>query len=170
MCSKATAADRALSEPGALHAPSAPNGPAARFAPLIERSQLGFFKLDFAHRQFYYSPAWKNLLGFLDKDLPNVETTWHDLVHPDDSAAAPDCTDRKFPNQTRPFSTEFRMRTKSGGYEWVLANGVQIFGEDSTLQSVLGAMPSIEERKKFEESCIASEERLEALGRAGVIR
>ncbi|MBK8478249.1 MAG: PAS domain-containing protein [Opitutaceae bacterium] len=164
---KATAADRSGSAPGAVYAPSALSGPAARFTPLIERSQLGFFDLDFAQRQFYFSPAWKNLLGFLDKDLPNLETTWRDLVHPDDSAAAPDCTDRKFPNQTRPFSTEFRMRTKGGGYEWVLANGVQIFGEDSSLQRVLGAMSSIQERKEFEESCIASEERLESLGRAG---
>jgi PAS domain S-box-containing protein len=164
---KATAADRAGSEPGALHAPSAPSGPAARFSPLIERSQLGFFDLDFAQRQFYFSPAWKNLLGYLDKDLPNQETTWRDLVHPDDSAAAPDSADRKFPNQTRPFSTEFRMRTKGGGYEWVLANGVQIFGEDSSLQRVLGAMSSIQERKEFEESCVASEERIETLGRAG---
>ncbi len=164
---KATAADRSGSEPGAIHSSSTASGPAARFTALIERSQLGFFDLDFGQHQFYFSPAWKNLLGYLDKELPNQETTWRDLVHPDDSAAAPDSADRKFPNQTRPFSTEFRMRTKSGGYEWVLANGVQIFGEDSSLQRVLGATSSIQERKEFEESCVASEERLDALGRAG---
>ena len=164
---KATAANRSSSAPGAIHPPSTTSGPAARFAALIERSQLGFFDLDFAQHQFYFSPVWKNLLGYLDKDLPNLETTWRDLVHPDDSGAAPDSAERKFPNQTRPFSTEFRMRTKTGAYEWVLANGVQIFGEDSSLRQVLGAMSGIQERKEFEESCIASDERLTALGRTG---
>ncbi len=140
-------------------------GPAARFAPLIERSQLGFFDLDFANQQFYFSPAWKNLLGFLDKDLANQENTWRDLVHSEDSAAAPDHADRRSANQTHAFSSEFRMRTKGDTYEWCLANGVQIFGDDGALLRVLGTMTSIQERKEFEESCIASEERLEVLGR-----
>ncbi len=152
------------STPGATGGAS---GPAARFAPLIERSQLGFFDLDFANQQFYFSPAWKNLLGFLDKDLVNQETTWRDLVHPEDSAAAPDHADRKAANQTRAFSAEFRMRTKGDTYEWFLSNGVQIFGDNGALLRVLGTMTSIQERKEFEESCMASEERLEALGRQG---
>ncbi|HLP00603.1 MAG TPA: ATP-binding protein [Opitutaceae bacterium] len=142
-------------------------GPAARFAPLIERSQLGFFDLDFANQQFYFSPAWKNLLGFLDSDLPNQENTWRDLVHPDDSAAAPDHADRKASNQSRAFAAEFRMRTKTGTFEWVLANGVQVFGDSGVLIRVLGTMSSIQERKEFEESCVASEERLDTLGRQG---
>jgi PAS domain S-box-containing protein len=148
-------------------APAGMTGPAARFAPLIERSQLGFFDLDFANRQFYFSPAWKNLLGFLDKDLADQETTWRDLVHPEDSAAAPDHSDRKSTTQTRSFGTELRMRTKGGSYEWVQCNGIQFFGDDGTLQRVLGTMTSIQERKEFEESCISSEERLETLGRQG---
>ncbi|HQF38388.1 MAG TPA: ATP-binding protein [Opitutaceae bacterium] len=147
--------------------PEAVAGPAARFAPLIERSQLGFFDLDFAAQQFYFSPAWKNLLGFLDKDLANQETTWRDLVHPEDSAAAPDHADRKAANLTRSFSAEFRMRTKGGSYEWVLANGMQTFADDGTLQRVLGTMTSIQERKEFEESCLASEDRLATFGRRG---
>ncbi len=152
---------------GRAASPEAVAGPAARFAPLIERSQLGFFDLDFAAQQFYFSPAWKNLLGFLDKDLANQETTWRDLVHPEDSAAAPDHADRKAANLTRSFSAEFRMRTKGGSYEWVLANGMQTFGDDGTLCRVLGTMTSIQERKEFEESCIASEDRLATFGRQG---
>jgi len=159
---KAIAGGRASQESATL---AGTPGPAARFAPLIERSQLGFFDLDFANRQFYFSPAWKNLLGFLDKDLADQETTWRDLVHPEDSAAAPDHADRRPTNQTRAFSTELRMRTKGGSYEWVLCNGIQFFGDDGTLLRVLGTMTSIQERKEFEESCIASEERLETLGR-----
>ena len=136
-----------------------------RFDPLIDRSQVGFFDLDFAHKQFFFSPAWKNLLGYLDKELPNNETTWRDLVHPEDSAAAPDFSDKRFPNQTRPYTSEFRTRTKTGSYEWVLASGVQIFGEDGSLQRVLGTMLSMQERKEFEEGCLASEERLDLLAR-----
>jgi PAS domain S-box-containing protein len=134
---KSIAGGRAFAESATL---AGTPGPAARFAPLIERSQLGFFDLDFANRQFYFSPAWKNLLGFLDKDLADQETTWRDLVHPEDSAAAPDHSDRRPTNQTRAFSTELRMRTKGGSYEWVLCNGIQFFGDDGTLLRVLGTM------------------------------
>ena len=153
--------------PAAGADPAGAAGSAGRFGPLIERSQLGFFDLDFATQQFYFSPPWKNLLGFLDNDLANQESTWKDLVHPEDSAAAPDHADRKSANQTRAFNAEFRMRTKSGGYEWVQANGVQIFGDDGTLLRVLGTMVSSQERKEFEDSCIASEERLDILSRQG---
>ena len=162
---KATAGGRLAGGSDGLAGAAA--GPGVRFAPLIERSQLGFFDLDFANQQFFYSPAWKNLLGFLDKDLANQETTWRDLVHPEDSAAAPDHADRKSNNQTRAFNAEFRMRTKGGTYEWVVCHGLQMFGEDGALMRVLGTMASIQDRKEFEESCIASEERLDTLGRQG---
>ena len=146
-------------------APPAGANAASRFDPLIERGQVGFFDLDFAHKQFFFSPAWKNLLGYLDKELPNNETTWRDLVHPEDSAAAPDSAEKKYPNQTRPYTSEFRTRTKAGSYEWVLASGVQVFSEDGSLQRVLGTMLSMQERKEFEEGCLASEERLSLLAR-----
>jgi hypothetical protein len=38
-----------------------------------------------------FSPAWKKIVGYADAELPDTLATWHQLIHPEDSSAAPDC-------------------------------------------------------------------------------
>lgn len=60
------------------------------WAKLAHGDAAGFFDLNFDNGETYYSTAWKRLLGYGDDDLANSYDTWLKLIHPDDSAAAPD--------------------------------------------------------------------------------
>ena len=72
-----------------------------RWAALFEGSNFGLFDLNFGSEEIYYSPGWKQMLEFADDELPNTQSTWIDLIHPDDSdAAAP--TNRFAENRTSP--------------------------------------------------------------------
>src|SRR5690606_23748068 len=77
---------------------------------LNERSPLGFFDLNFTAGTVYYSPAWKRMLGFELDELEDTYDTWLKLLHPDDTAAAPDRRARGATTGARPFSLEFRMQ------------------------------------------------------------
>ncbi len=136
-------------------------------AQLNDRSSLGFFDLNFLKNEVYYSAAWKRLLGYADVDLPNTYESWLVLIHPDDSAAAPDRQSRGGTTGTRQYSLEFRMKHARGHYVWVQSVGVQIYGPNGSLQRVIGAHLDIGDRKEFEEAGLRAEERMQQLGDRG---
>ncbi|MFZ5494745.1 MAG: ATP-binding protein [Verrucomicrobiota bacterium] len=156
-----------ISPPG-TPAPAAPS-PAGDdfFRQLSERSPLGFFDLNFRKHEFYYSPTWKRLLGYADAALPDTYDTWLKLIHPDDSAAAPDRQGRAGATGPRAFSHEFRMKHAHGHYVWLQCVGVQHYGPNGALQRVIGAHLDIGDRKEFEEAGLRAEERLAELGDRG---
>jgi len=66
-------------------------GPADHLAALLhERSPLAFFDLNFVKGEAFYSPAFKKLLGYADQAIAAIYDAFLALLHPDDSAAAPD--------------------------------------------------------------------------------
>jgi two-component system, cell cycle sensor histidine kinase and response regulator CckA len=136
---------------------------------LAERSSLGFFDLNFKDSHIYYSVGWKKILGFTEQELANTYDTWLKLLHPDDSAAAPDQVAKKTAAGTRPFSLEFRMQHRRGHYLWIQSCGVQVFGAGGTLERVTGIHIDITERKEQEESALACEERLLGLAHDGLL-
>jgi PAS domain S-box-containing protein len=160
-------------------APAAPAGPATTpgapttgasdsfLTQLNERSPLGFFDLNFLKNEVYYSPNWKRLLGYADTALANTYETWLQLIHPEDSAAAPDRQGRGGGTGARPFSLEFRMKHAQGHYAWVQSVGLQIYGPNGALQRVIGAHLDVSDRKEFEEAGLRAEERLQQLGDRG---
>jgi two-component system cell cycle sensor histidine kinase/response regulator CckA len=137
------------------------------FALLAEKSPLGYFDLNFKDSRVYYSPAWKKILGFTEQELPNTYDTWLKLLHPDDSAAAPDQVAKKSSGGARPFTLEFRMQHRRGHYLWIQCDGVQVFNPAGSLERVVGVHLDITERKEIEESALANEERLQSLATEG---
>lgn len=131
---------------------------------LNERSALGFFDLNFVRQETILSPAWKRMLGYTDSSLANAYESWLSLIHPDDSAAAPDRLAGRAPSTgARPFSVEYRMKHARGHFVWVQSVGVQLFGPNGALQRVVGAQLDITDRKESEEASLRAEERLQTL-------
>ena len=169
-------ATAAAPAPAVAPAPASPTNPASApdhfLTQLNDRSPLGFFDLNFVRNEVYYSPTWKRMLGYSDSALANTYETWLALIHPDDSAAAPDRHGRGGGGTgPRQFSLEFRMKHAQGHYVWVQSVGLQLYGPNGALQRVLGAHIDIVDRKDFEEASLRAEERLLQLadrGRVGV--
>ncbi len=134
---------------------------------LAQSDAAGFFDLNFASDETFYSPAWKRLLGYTDADLANTYDTWLKLLHPDDSGAAPDQIGRHTRSPERTFSVEFRMKHRRGNWVWIHSVGVQYFSAEGELQRVLGFHLDISERKEIEEQGIEAEDRLAALSADG---
>jgi len=134
---------------------------------LSDRSPIGIFDLNFKAGTFYYSAAWKSQLGYGEQELSPTFGTWRNLLHPEDSAAAPDRVSRKSFRGTRAFSTEYRLRHKNGNFVWLQGIGLQVVGPDGGIERVLGAHIDISERKEFEDAAVDSEERFDQLSGPG---
>jgi len=149
-------------------AAAAPDGEAsAAFALLAAHGAVGFFDLDVRTGRVTCSPGWKRLLGYVGPELPDTIEAWRGLIHPDDSAAAPDQIGRRHTVGPRPFSVEFRMRHRLGHWVWIQCLGVQLLSLEGELERVTGLHLDISERKELEETSVASDERLELLASVG---
>ena len=134
---------------------------------LADEGSVGFFDLNFKARQIYYSPAWKRQLGYNANELANSYDSWLRLIHPDDSAAAPDHAPRKHNPGVRSFSVEMRMLHRAGHYLWVQCLGTQVLGPSGELERVTGIQLDINERKELDEPSLLNDERLQRLAVSG---
>jgi len=134
---------------------------------LADQGAVGFFDLNFKAGQVYYSPAWKRVLGYNDNELANTYDSWLRLIHPDDSAAAPDYDGRRKVCGVRGFGVEIRMLHRRGHYVWVHCLGTQVYSSRGDLERVTGLQIDISERKELEENSLVNEERLHRLCEQG---
>ncbi|WP_138223325.1 PAS domain-containing hybrid sensor histidine kinase/response regulator [Nibricoccus aquaticus] len=134
---------------------------------LADQGSVGFFDLNFKAGQIYYSPAWKRLLGYTDTELVNTYDSWLRLLHPEDSAAAPDRVANRRADGIRSFSVEVRMKHRRGHYVWVNCLGAQVFGLSGRLERVTGLQIDISERKEHEDQTYANEDRFHRLTDGG---
>jgi len=142
-------------------------GSAGPWDVLTEGTAAGFFDLNLKTGHVQFSPSWKRLLGYNPAELPDTLETWHRLIHPEDSAAAPDKLARKLPATqvatNRPFSVEFRMQHQRGHWSWIHCIGVQIVSVGGELDRVVGIHLDVNERKEIEDTLLANDARLQSL-------
>jgi len=151
--------------PSAGAAPAA--GDDASFRLLAEKGAAGFFDLNLVTGRAHYSAAWKRIIGYADAELPDTLDHWRQLIHPDDSSAAPDQLGKKLSVSSRPFVVEFRMKHRLGHWVWIQCLGLQVVGEGGELERVIGLHLDISERKELEETSIANDTRMQGLSGTG---
>jgi PAS domain S-box-containing protein len=147
--------------------PALADDQAAALQLFAEKGPIGFFDLNLGASKVTYSPAWKRMLGYSDSELADTYEAWTGLLHPEDSAAAPDKAGRKFKIGARPFSVEFRMRHKLGHWAWIHCAGLQLVSPAGELERVIGVHIDASERKEMEEASLAGDARLQALADDG---
>lgn len=128
---------------------------------------LSFFDINPQTGAATYSNAWKRTLGYTPAELSDSYATWLDLIHPEDSAAAPDQTGRRTTAGTHAFDAEFRMRHQRGHYVWIHGLGLRIVDENGAVERVTGIIIDITERKEIEEASLANDDRMQELGDGG---
>ena len=136
-------------------------------ASLAAHPGIGFFDLDPPAGRATFSPVWKKMLGYVPAELPDVPATWEQLLHPEDTFAAPFVLGKHVNPGTRPFDVEFRLRHRRGHYLWLHCVGLQFIGDDNLLRRVVGLQVDITERKEVEEASIDGDARLQFLSDEG---
>ncbi|MBI5832757.1 MAG: PAS domain S-box protein [Armatimonadetes bacterium] len=128
-----------------------------RFALAMEASQDGVWDWDVPTGQAYFSPGYAAMLGYEAAELEPTAASWEGLLHPDDRDAAlktaTDCIEGRFDD----FAAEFRMRTKDGGWCWVLGRGKAVTrDEDGRATRLVGTNADISARRCAEDEANAA--------------
>ncbi|MDT4291831.1 PAS domain S-box protein [Methylomonas sp. MO1] len=122
----------------------------------------GIWDWDIVHHEYYLSPRWNKILGYADGELPNVESIFFELIHPDDKARASEAF-RKHLEHNERYTTELRLRHKDGSYRWVLDRGDALRDTEGRPVRMVGSITDITERKAAEEELLKYREHLEEL-------
>src|SRR5215467_13203514 len=112
---------------------------------------LGTWDWNIETGETVFNSRWAEMRGFsLDEVKPHVDS-WSASVHPDDWPHIQQSPMHHFQGLTSEYEGEYRARTKSGSWIWVLARG-KVFtrGENDRPLRMIGTELDITYRKRFE--------------------
>ena len=135
-----------------------------RFALTVRGSGDGLWEYDARTGEHWFSPRFKEILGYRDEELPNTLEAWKAQVHPNDIEAATAAFDAHLGKDV-PHDIEYRMRTKQGDYVWMRARAKSLRDEDGRAYRTSGSVRDITARKQMETDIIEAKEKAEVLSR-----
>jgi len=117
-----------------------------RFNLAVEGSNDGLWDWDIASEKIYYSPRFKQLLGFRPNDFEDTTENLTSRVHPDDSKGVGNALRAHF-ELGQSLDTEFRVDTKSSGYRWFRVRGQSVSDQNGKAVRMAGSMTDITDRQ-----------------------
>lgn len=119
-----------------------------RFSLAMRGANDGLWDWNLETDEVYYSPRWKNMLGYAENDLENTINTWGNLVNPDDKDRVLEKVREYIDGRKNSFEVEMRMHHKDGHEIFVLSRGFLATrkSDDKPLRLV-GTHVDITERK-----------------------
>lgn len=126
----------------------------ARLRLAVQSSDVGLWDWDLQTKEVYFSPQWKNQLGYQDTEIPNRCEEWESRLHPDDREGALATLHSYLEHPWPNYEIEFRLRHKNGSYRWILTRGELLLDAEGRPIRMLGCHIDITERKDSEEALL----------------
>ncbi len=121
-----------------------------RFNLAIQGANDGLWDWDFATDRVYYSPRWKEMLGYAEDEIGAGLEEWRARIHPDDLDHALQKLHGYLDGDTQAYQCEHRMRHKAGHYIWVLDRAIAQRDAHGEVHRMVGIHTDISERKHIE--------------------
>jgi PAS domain S-box-containing protein len=100
--------------------------------------------------EVFFSPRWKEMLGYAEDEIADRFDAWAKLVHPDDAAAVNQALQDHFGKKTQFYSTEHRLLCKDGSYKWILSRGQVLWDDAGNAIRMIGSHTDISATKQME--------------------
>lgn len=89
----------------------------------LRGADLGTWDWNIETGEVVFNERWAEMLGYALREIEPHVRAWEQLVHPDDWAGVQAVLQAHLTGRTPGYETEHRLRTKSGGWVWVLDRG-----------------------------------------------
>jgi len=129
-----------------------------RHALMIRGTHDGIWDWNVLTHECYLSPRWKEIAGFRDEELPNLESSFFERIHPDDQHRIKDAVEGQ-----ASYAVEMRLRHKDGHYRWVLMRGESVPDKQGRTIRMVGSTSDITERKVAEAKALQAAGELQAV-------
>jgi len=94
-----------------------------RLALALDAARDGLWDWNVATGDAHFSERWATMLGYAPDEIdPRIES-WERLVHPEDAVATLEALAECHRGRTSVYETEYRMRSREGGWLWILSRG-----------------------------------------------
>jgi PAS domain S-box-containing protein len=123
----------------------------ARYDFALGGSNSGVWEWLVQDGKIYFSPRWKEVLGYTDTELGQTVEEWALHIHPEDLPRV-EAAMQPVLNGARPqIVTELRIRCRDGSYKWLESTG-KIFTRtvDGRPERIIGLLTDITARKQAE--------------------
>ncbi|MDR7865723.1 MAG: PAS domain-containing protein [Sporomusaceae bacterium] len=118
-----------------------------RFNLALEATDAGLWDWDMKRDTVYYSPKWKNMLGYADHEIENTVAGWKNLWHPDDAPAIEKAMDDYLHGRAARYEISHRLRHKNGEWRWILTRGGALANKNGIPYRWIGTNIDITEDK-----------------------
>ena len=122
-----------------------------RLALVIQGSSDGVWDWDLTTHKVYFSPRWKDMLGYADHEVQNDFPAWERLLHPDDRERTQSHLQAYLSGQIPTYELEHRLRHKDGSFRWILSRGVALRDAQGKPVRMAGSHVDLTEHKQAEE-------------------
>src|SRR5688572_24780102 len=69
--------------------------------------------------EVYFSPRWKEMLGYRDDEIPNDVAEWRRRIHPDDATSVELRLQLYLDGFLDTYELEHRLQHKDGSWRWI---------------------------------------------------
>lgn len=118
-----------------------------RYALAAKGSNDGLWDWDLVQSEVYYSPRWKEMLGYREDEISSQPSEWLSRIHPEDQGKLQGLIFQSRPTQETQVECELRMRHRDGSYRWVLCSGVVLQNVAGIPVRMAGSLTDITEGK-----------------------
>ncbi|RYF43910.1 MAG: response regulator [Comamonadaceae bacterium] len=120
-----------------------------RYQLAVRGSSAGLWDWDMAAGTMFYSPRFRQLLGYSSEEFPDTPASIVRAMHADDRPDARHAL-RAHLEEGKPYQIECRLRLKSGGWRWFFLAGMAHKDEAGKPFRMAGSVIDVTERKEAE--------------------
>ncbi|MCT7994564.1 ATP-binding protein [Laspinema olomoucense] len=119
----------------------------------LEGSNLELWDWNLETGDLFIGKKWRAIADWMPDETPNLVESWHRLIHPDDLPRAIAAWNQHLHGGTPVFEIEYRIRTKTGEWQWILDRGKVVERDhQGNIVRILGTHKDITHRKQYEEA------------------
>jgi len=125
-----------------------------RFSLAVRGSNDGIWDWDLNKNKIYYSPRWKQMLGYREDEIGNKTEEWFGRIFGDDLDHTLRDISTHIHKKTSHFKNEHRIRHKDGSYRWMLSRGTAVWNKNQKAVRIAGSISDITDQKNTEEQLL----------------
>ncbi|MGH2599363.1 MAG: PAS domain S-box protein [Dehalococcoidia bacterium] len=123
-----------------------------RFQLAVDGSNDGLWDWNLETNAIYFSPRWKQMLGYKDHELANDFEEWSRRIHPEDRERAFGAIQAFLDGITDHYELEHRLLHRDGSYRWISARGTCLRDANGRVYRMAGSQTDVTERHQAQEA------------------
>ncbi len=129
----------------------------------LRGSNDGVWDWNILDNSVYFSPRWKEMIGYSDEELVNEVPTWSDRIHPNDIEEVWASINEHVNSITEYYEGIHRLKHKDGHWVWILDRGKALYDSDGKATRMIGTHTDISEEKAIQLKAVHQKQIIEQI-------